>query len=104
MYVVFQNGNKQYRINKNKTIFVEKLKNIPGKIVEFDNVLILSDNKKIYIGNPFLKNTKIKCEIIRHKRGKKIRIIKFKRRKHSLKKMGHRQWYTEIKMNSVNIK
>lgn len=104
MYVVFQNGKKQYKIDKNKTIFVEKLKNSPGKIVEFKDILMLSNDNKIQIGNPFLENIKVKCKIIKHKRGKKIKIIKFKRRKHSLKKMGHRQWYTEIKIESINKK
>lgn len=101
MYIVFQNGKKQYKISKNKSIFIEKLKKVPGEIIEFDKILILSERESIKIGNPFLKNVKIKCQIIKHNRDKKIKIIKFKRRKHSLKRMGHRQWYTEIKIKSI---
>ncbi|AAM67926.1 50S ribosomal protein L21 [Buchnera aphidicola] len=102
MYAVFMSGGKQYRVKKNQIIQLEKLNNSPGSIIEFDKILMISAKKEVKIGEPFLKGTKIKAHVENHGRLKKIKIIKFNRRKHYKKKQGHRQYFTNVKILDIN--
>ena len=102
MYAVIESGGKQYRVQQGDIIKLEKLAVEPGKNVEFDKVLLQSDgDKNIKIGTPLIKGAKVIGEVIDHGKGKKIDIIKFRRRKHHLKHQGHRQQYTEVKITKV---
>ncbi|WP_348666079.1 50S ribosomal protein L21 [Arsenophonus symbiont of Ornithomya chloropus] len=101
MYAVFRSGGKQYRVSLDTTVRLEKLEIIKGEIFEFHKILMISDGKYTKIGAPFVKGAKVKGEIIAHGRDKKIKIIKFNRRKHSRKQQGHRQWFTEVKITSI---
>lgn len=98
MYAVFQSGGKQHRVTEGQTVRLEKLEVATGDTIEFDNVLMLSDGENITIGAPFVKGGKVTAEVVSHGRGEKIRVIKFRRRKHSRTQQGHRQWYTEVKI------
>lgn len=101
MYAVFQSGGKQHRVTEGQTVRLEKLEAATGDTVEFEQVLMLSDGEKVTIGAPFVAGSKVTAEVISHGRGDKIKIVKFRRRKHSRTQMGHRQWYTEVKITRV---
>lgn len=96
MYAVIATGGKQYRVMPGKRYIIEKISGDVGSVVEFDQVLLLADGKQVHVGDPILKGKKIKAEIVAQGRAKKVRIIKFKRRKHHMKRQGHRQYQTEI--------
>ncbi|MCY4176959.1 MAG: 50S ribosomal protein L21 [Endozoicomonadaceae bacterium] len=103
MYAIIQTGGKQYRTAVGDTLRVEKLETPTGETVEIDKVLMIGkDDNTIEVGKPALEGAKVVAEVVSHGRGKKINIIKFKRRKHHMKRMGHRQWFTEIKVTAIN--
>lgn len=101
MYAVIKSGGKQYRVMEGQSIRVEKLSADIGNEIKFDQILMLGDGDNIKIGNGSLEGCTVKAEVVAHGREDKIRIIKLKRRKHHLKTMGHRQWYTELKITSI---
>jgi len=101
MYVVIATGGKQYKVAEGQTLQVEKLDVEPGADVEFANVLLLENGADIKVGAPYVAGVKVLAEVIEQGRGKKIKIIKFRRRKHSMKQMGHRQSFTELKIKSI---
>ncbi|WMC18815.1 MAG: 50S ribosomal protein L21 [Enterobacteriaceae bacterium PSpicST2] len=101
MYAIIINGGKQYKIIENKVLRFEKIKNKIGEKIKFEKIILFVKNKRIKIGNPFIKNIIIEAEIINHGKDKKKKIIKFRRRKHQLKRKGHRQNYTEIKIIKI---
>ncbi|CUR53825.1 50S ribosomal protein L21 [Serratia symbiotica] len=103
MYAVFQSGGKQYRVNEGQIIRLEKLNFLTGETINFDKILIISKDEKTRIGTPFIQNSKINAKIIAHGRNKKIKIIKFSRRKHYRKKQGHRQWFTDVQITKINF-
>lgn len=101
MYAVMITGGKQYRVKEGQTILVEKLEAEAGSSIKFDNILMISNGESVTIGAPNIKGGSVQAEVIGHGRGKKIRIIKMKRRKHHMKTMGHRQDYTELKITKI---
>ncbi len=101
MYAVIKTGGKQYRVTEGQTIRVEKLDVEPGQSVELSEVLMIADGDNITLGAPFVEGGKVSAEVCGHGRGEKIRIIKFRRRKHHRKQMGHRQSYTELKITAI---
>lgn len=102
MYAVIKTGGKQYRVNEGDTLKVEKLAVDAGKEVVFDEVLLLNDGKKIEVGTPIIKKAKVSATVEKHGKDKKITIIKFRRRKHSMTKQGHRQLFSKIKINKIS--
>ena len=101
MYAVIKTGGKQYRVQEGQTLKLEKLEVATGETLNFDEVLLVSDGENIKVGAPLVEGAKVTAEVIDHGRGDKIRIIKFRRRKHSMKRQGHRQWYTEVKITGI---
>ena len=101
MYAVFTTGGKQYRACEGDVLRVEKLDAEKGAEVEIDHVLMVGEGEDVRVGTPTVDGGKVTAEVVDHGRGKKIRIIKFKRRKHHMKQMGHRQYYTEIKITGI---
>ena len=98
MKAVIKTGGKQYYVEENDVIFVEKLEGEVGSKVVFDEVLMLGDE----IGNPTVKGAKVTGEIVKHGKGKKIKIFTYKPNTTSTrKKQGHRQPYTEVKINKI---
>ena len=102
MYAVFQSGGKQHRVTEGQTIRLEKLDVETGATVEFDKVLLVANGEEIAVGAPLVEGGKITAEVVKHGRGDKIKIVKFRRRKHSRKQAGHRQWFTEVKITGIN--
>lgn len=102
MYAVFQSGGKQHRVAEGQTVRLEKIEVAPGETVEFDDVLMVSNGDDIKIGTPLVAGGKITAEVVTHGRGEKVKIVKFRRRKNSRTQMGHRQWFTEVKITAIN--
>ncbi len=101
MYAVIQTGGKQYRVSKGLKLKVEKLDAAEGDSVELDKVLMVADGDEVKIGAPYLDGGKVTATVTAQGRGKKVKIIKFKRRKHHLKRQGHRQAYTELEITDI---
>ncbi len=101
MYAVIATGGKQYRVTEGDTLKVAKLAGEEGSEVELDQVLMVADGDKIQVGTPMLDKGAVTAKIKAHGRGKKVEIVKFRRRKHHRKQMGHRQDYTEIEVTKI---
>jgi large subunit ribosomal protein L21 len=101
MYAVIATGGKQYRVSEGTVLRVEKLTADAGANVEFDQVLLVGEGDKVKIGAPYLSGGKVIATVQSHGKGDKVRIVKFRRRKHYLRQGNHRQPYTEIKVTSI---
>ena len=101
MYAVIVTGGKQYRVIQGETLKVEKLDVEAGNSIEITDVLMLGDGEKVTVGTPKISGAKVTAEIVAHGRLDKVRIVKFRRRKHHRKQMGHRQHFTEIKITGI---
>ncbi|MCG5512314.1 MULTISPECIES: 50S ribosomal protein L21 [Ectothiorhodospira] len=102
MYAVIATGGKQYRVAQGDVIRVEKLDAESGASVEFDNVLLVGSGEDVKVGAPFVEGGKVTASVKSHGRADKVEIIKFRRRKHSRKRMGHRQHFTEVEITSIS--
>ena len=100
MYAVMVTGGKQYRVMQGETLRVELLEAEAGSEIKLDNVLMLGDADGIKIGDA-IKNAAVTATVVGHGRADKVRIIKFRRRKHHMKRQGHRQHYTEIEITGI---
>lgn len=103
MYAVIATGGKQYVVSEGQTIQLEKLPEDAGKTIEFDQVLLCADGDQVKIGAPFLSGAKVSAEVVAQGRGKKVRILKFRRRKHHMKQAGHRQYLTTVKITGIKL-
>jgi len=101
MYALIQTGGKQYKVAQGNTLRIEKIPNEIGTIVDFNNVLMVADGDNLKIGAPLVNGGKVTATVETQGRDKKVKIIKFKRRKHHRKQMGHRQYYTDVKITSI---
>ncbi|MBU0499353.1 MAG: 50S ribosomal protein L21 [Gammaproteobacteria bacterium] len=102
MYAVIQTGGKQYRVAQGDTLRVEKLAADEGATVELDKVLMVANGEEIRVGAPYVAGGVVTARVKSHGRGKKVMIIKFRRRKHHMKRQGHRQWFTELEITGIN--
>jgi len=102
MYAVIKTGGKQYRVMQGETLRVEKLEGEVGAAIKFDQVLLVGSGEDISLGTPHVGGASVGATIKAHGRADKIRIIKFRRRKHHMKQMGHRQSYTEIEITGIS--
>ena len=102
MYAVIKSGGKQHRVQEGEYLRLEKLEVATGESVDFDEVLMVADGDNIKIGTPLVEGGKVTAEVLSHGRADTVKIIKFNRRKHSRKQMGHRQWFTEVKITSIS--
>ena len=101
-YAVIVTGGKQYKVAPGEYLKIEKLEVATGESIDFDEVLMVADGDAIKVGAPVVEGAKVTAEIVAHGRGDKVKIIKFNRRKHHRKQMGHRQWFTEIKITGIS--
>ena len=101
MYAIVATGGKQYRVKEGETLRVEKLSADAGEKVELEKVLLIGEGEDVKIGAPYLDGAKVTATVIANGRGDKVKIVKFRRRKHSRRTMGHRQSYTEIEITSI---
>ena len=101
MYAVIQTGGKQYRVAKGDVIHVEKLDGDSGQAIDFENILMVSDGSNYKVGSPILSGAKVMGEVVEQGRAKKVFILKFRRRKHHMKRQGHRQDYTAVRIVDI---
>ena len=102
MYAVIQTGGKQYRVVEGDTLKVEKISADEGASVDIDKVLMVADGEDVKVGKPYVEGGKVTATVKAHGRGKKVNIVKFRRRKQYLKRQGHRQWFTELEITGIN--
>ena len=101
MYAIIKTGGKQYRVSVGDKLKVETLEADAGAQVTLTEVLAISDDQGLKDGNPTLAGATVTATVLSHGRGDKVRIFKFRRRKHSMKSGGHRQNYTELKIDAI---
>jgi large subunit ribosomal protein L21 len=101
MYAVIQTGGKQYRVKSGEQLKVELLSAEVGAQVSFDRVLMLGEGEGVKVGAPFVSGATVKATVLAQGRGEKIRIFKLRRRKHFAKTQGHRQGYTEVRIDEI---
>jgi len=101
MYAVIQTGGKQYRVKSGEQVKVELLGAEVGATVSFDRVLMLGEGDGVKVGAPFLDGAAVKATVVSQGRGEKVRIFKMRRRKHYAKTQGHRQGYTEVRIDEI---
>jgi large subunit ribosomal protein L21 len=101
MYAVIVSGGKQYRVQEGDVLKLESLPEEVGSVVNFEKILMVGNGDKVTIGSPFLDKCQVSAKIVSKGRGKKIRIVKFRRRKHHEKWQGHRQNYTEVEITQI---
>jgi large subunit ribosomal protein L21 len=102
MYAVIQTGGKQYRVKEGDFLKVETLLAEAGEQIEFDKVLLIQSDDGIKVGKPFIDGGKVTATVTTHGRHKKVHIIKFRRRKHYMRRAGHRQNFTEVKITGIS--
>ena len=102
MYAVIATGGKQYRVEQGETIEVEKLAVEPGANIEFGEVLLLADGESVKVGAPHVAGARVTAEVIDEKKGPKLIIYKYRRRKGYRRKTGHRQTYTRLKITGIS--
>ncbi len=102
MYAVIKTGGKQYRVKTGDVLKVEQLPCEVGSDIDFSDVLLIVDGDKSTVGTPLVPKAVVKANVLSQGRHKKVKILKFRRRKHHMKQMGHRQNYTEVKITAIN--
>ena len=102
MFAVFQSGGKQHRVREGDVVKLELLTAEPGEEVVFDKVLLVANGDDVNVGAPYVESGKVTGEVVRSDRAKKVKVIKFKRRKDFLRRQGHRQWFTEVKITGIS--
>lgn len=103
MYAIFQSGGKQHKVSAGDEIRVEKLPGEAGEDVVFDRILLASDGENVHVGNPYLGNVLVKGRIARQGKNKKIVVFKYKKRKGYRNTRGHRQPYTLVRIDDVEM-
>lgn len=101
MYAIIKTGGKQYRVAAGDMLKVETLNAEVGSQVTLSEVLAVSDGNELKVGAPFVEGASVTATVVSHGRHDKVRIFKMRRRKHSIKSAGHRQSYTELKIESI---
>jgi large subunit ribosomal protein L21 len=102
-YAIIKTGGKQFRVEPGRTYQIPSLVGEAGGSVEFNDVLLGSDGTNVHTGVPTLSGAKVTGEIVRHGRGPKIIVFKMKRRKNYARKRGHRQGFTEVRINNITL-
>ena len=102
MYAVIATGGKQYRVTKDAVLRVEKLDAEPGSTIELGEVLLVGEGAEVKLGKPRLDGSKVLATVVRHGKGAKVSIVKFRRRKHYLRRKGHRQLFTEVRVTDIS--
>ena len=103
MYAVILSGGKQHKVEQDEIVRLEKIEQGIGEKVEFDQVLMVANGDTVKLGTPYLAGHKVIGEVVEQGRGDKVRIIKFRRRKHHMKHQGHRQYFTGVKIVSLGL-
>jgi large subunit ribosomal protein L21 len=101
MYAVIKSGGKQYRVQSGEQVRVESLAGEVGSAVSFEEVLLVGSGDTIKVGAPLVSGAKVKATVVSHGRADKVHIFKMRRRKHYQKSQGHRQNFTEVRIDDI---
>lgn len=101
MYAIIESCGKQYKVTKGDVVFFEKLDAKEGEKIKFDNVVFVSDEGKVQIGNPYVKGVTVEGTVVSHGKAKKIIVFKMKPKKNYRRKQGHRQPYTKVEITNI---
>ncbi len=101
MFAIIKDGGKQYKVKEGLTLDIEKVEKGIGETITFDQVLLVGQDDDVKVGQPTVEGASVEAEVVDQKRGPKKRIIKFRRRKNSVRRQGHRQYYTVVKVKSI---
>jgi len=101
MFAVFKSGGKQHRVSEGEVVRLELIDAEPGASLTFEEVLLVAEGDNVSVGAPYVSGGKVTAEVVGHDRHDKIRIIKFRRRKHYMRRAGHRQWYTDVRITGI---
>jgi large subunit ribosomal protein L21 len=105
MFAVIKTGGKQYLVKEGSVLKIEKLGKKPGEKLEFEAMLVFDDTgKEVKVGKPVVEGAKVSAEVLEEARGDKISVIKFKRKVRYKKNVGHRQWFTKVKIRKISAK
>ena len=102
MYAVIKSGGKQYRVSAGEQLRVESLAAEVGAAISFDQVLAIGTGEELKVGAPLVAGATVKATVVAHGRHDKVKIFKMRRRKHSMKSQGHRQNYTEVRIEQIS--
>jgi len=103
MYAIIESCGKQYKVSEGDVVFFEKLDAEEGKKVTFKEVVLVSDDKKVEVGAPYVKGAKVEGKVVEHGKGKKILVYKYKAKKNYRRTQGHRQPYTKVQITKVAL-
>ena len=103
MYAVIETGGKQHKVEKGMTISIDLLKDDVGKNITFNNVLLYVDGDNVEVGQPYLDNVKVTAEVKDVVKADKISILRFRRRKHSMRKIGHRAKHSQVEIKNIKL-
>ncbi len=103
MYAVIETGGKQYRVEEGALLEVEKLPGEPGQTVDLDRVLLIGGGETVLVGTPVVAGAKVLSQVVRQKRGPKIRVFTYKRRKKYARRIGHRQAQTVLRIDKIQV-
>ncbi len=101
MYAIVEMGGMQWRVTETQILRVPKLKEEPGKTVDFDRVLLVADQDRVNVGKPVVKGAKVMAKVVSHGKGNKVLVFKKKSKKNYEKLRGHRQEFTEIRIEKI---
>ena len=104
MYAIIEACGRQYKVQEGETVYFEKLDENEGKKVSFDKVVLISNDGKIQVGNPYVANAKVEGKVVSNGRSKKILVFKYKPKKNERKTRGHRQDYSKVEITSIKVK
>ena len=103
MYAIIESCGKQYKVAEGDVVFFEKLDTEAGKKVSFDKVVLVSDDKKVEVGAPYVKGVKVEGKVVEHGKGKKIIVYKYKAKKNYRRTQGHRQPFTKVEITKISL-
>ena len=101
MYAIIESCGKQYKVAEGDVVFFEKLNAEEGKKVTFDNVILVSDDGKVQVGNPYVKGVKVEGKVVSHGKAKKVIVFKMKSKANYRRRYGHRQPYTKVEITAI---
>ena len=103
MYAIIESCGRQYKVSEGDVVFFEKLDVEEGKKVTFDKVILVSDDKNVKVGTPYVDGAKVEGTVVAHGKGKKILVYKYKAKKNYRRTQGHRQPYTKVEIKAVKL-
>ncbi|MFZ5650742.1 MAG: 50S ribosomal protein L21 [Bacillota bacterium] len=101
MYALIETGGKQYKVREGDTLYIELLHTEPGQTLEIDKVLAVEKDGRIKVGTPLVEGAKVLLKVVRHGRGRKIIVFKYKAKKNYRRKTGHRQPFTQVTVEKI---